>query len=91
MSESNLRERLRKFLHGTWRGAKRLQGLQGGARAYILSLVAEEIRRPILMISSGARDAEDLFEDLTFFVGEERAAAPLRKRLHLFPSWEVLR
>jgi transcription-repair coupling factor (superfamily II helicase) len=90
MSDSNLTERLQKFLQGTWAGVKRLQGLQGGARAYILSLVAEEIRRPILIISSGAREAEDLFDDLTFFLGEGRALPPLRKRLHLLPSWEVL-
>ena len=90
MSEGHLRGRLQKFLHGNWTGVKRLQGVQGGARAYILSLVAEEIRRPIVIISPGARDAEDLFDDLTFFVGEERALAPLRKRLHLLPSWEVL-
>jgi transcription-repair coupling factor (superfamily II helicase) len=88
MSEANLRERLHKFLDGSWTGAKRLQGLQGGARAYILSLIAEDIRRPILIISPGARDAEDLFDDLNFFLGEE--LSPLRKRLHLFPSWEVL-
>jgi transcription-repair coupling factor (superfamily II helicase) len=90
MSEGHLRGRLQKFLQGNWTGVKRLQGVQGGARAYILSLVAEEIRRPIVIISPGARDAEDLFDDLTFFVGEERALAPLRKRLHLLPSWEVL-
>jgi transcription-repair coupling factor (superfamily II helicase) len=85
-----LTDRLEHFLSGTWTGNKRIQGLQGGARAYVLALVAARARRPILAITSSAREAEKLFDDLTFFLGEDRALAPLRKRLHLFPSWEVL-
>ncbi len=90
MSNGALGDKLQKFLQGTWAGAKRLQGLQGGARAYILSLVAEKNPRPILVVSPGAPDAENLFDDLGFFLGEERSLPPFRKRLHLFPSWEVL-
>jgi transcription-repair coupling factor (superfamily II helicase) len=86
----SLIDRLEHFLTGTWTGSKRIQGLQGGARAYVLALVAARARRPILVITSSAREAEKLFDDLTFFIGEDRALAPLRKRLHLFPSWEVL-
>jgi transcription-repair coupling factor (superfamily II helicase) len=85
-----LTDRLEHFLSGTWTGSKRIQGLQGGARAYVLALVAATARRPILAITSSAREAEKLFDDLTFFLGEDRALAPLRKRLHLFPAWEVL-
>jgi transcription-repair coupling factor (superfamily II helicase) len=85
-----LTDRLEHFLSGNWTGSKRIQGLQGGARAYVLALVAARARRPILVITSSAREAEKLFGDLTFFLGEDRALAPLRKRLHLFPSWEVL-
>jgi transcription-repair coupling factor (superfamily II helicase) len=87
MSEDTLRDKLHKFLQGPWAGPKRLQGLQGGARAYILSLIAENHRRPLLVISPSGSDAENLFDDLAFFLGEERL---LRERLHLFPSWEVL-
>ena len=86
----SLTDRLEQFLSGTWTGSKRLQGLQGGARAYVLALVALRARRPILAITSSTREAEKLFDDLTFFFGEDRALAPLRKRLHLFPAWEVL-
>src|SRR5712692_6778944 len=90
MSDAALREKLQRFLRGTWTGAKRVQGLQGSARAYILSLVAADYRRPILVVSPSGRDAENFYDDLVFFMNEDRTLAPFRKRLHLFPSWEVL-
>ncbi|MGH7870734.1 MAG: transcription-repair coupling factor, partial [Candidatus Binatia bacterium] len=90
MTAIPLVERLERFLHGTWTGAKRIQGLQGGARAFILSLAVARAQRPTLIITASAREAENLYEDLAFFTGEERAMAPFRRRLHLFPSWEVL-
>ena len=90
MSDRPLRDKLQKFLQGTWTGAKRLQGLQGGARAYVLSLISENNRRPLLVVCPGTTDAENLFDDLGFFLGEEPSLPPLRKRLHLLPSWEVL-
>jgi transcription-repair coupling factor (superfamily II helicase) len=55
-----------------------------------LGLAAAENNRPILIIAASAQDAENLHGDLSFFLGEEPSLAPLRKRLHLFPSWEVL-
>jgi transcription-repair coupling factor (superfamily II helicase) len=90
MTATVLADRLARFLNGTWNGSKRVQGLQGGARAYVLSLIAARADRPMLIISAGAREAETLYDDLNFFLGEERAPAPIRKRVHLFPSWEVL-
>ena len=44
---------------------------------------------PIITLAASAQAAESLYDDLAFFLGEERGA-PLRKRLHLLPSWEVL-
>jgi transcription-repair coupling factor (superfamily II helicase) len=90
MSDLDLGAKLERFLQGTWTGIKRVQGLQGGARAYGLSWVAEKSRRPILIIVPTASDAENLYDDLAFFFGEERSLPPFRRRLHLFPSWEVL-
>jgi transcription-repair coupling factor (superfamily II helicase) len=90
MTDTALSDRLGHFLQGSWTGAKRVQGLQGGARAFVLSLVAHSGRRPILIITASAHDAENLYDDLTFFLGEERSLPPVLKRLHLFPSWEVL-
>ncbi len=90
MAPSSLQEKITAFLLGSWQGEKRIYGLQGGARAYFLSLVAERIGRPLLVISPTTREAENLFFDLAFFLGEEKALSPLQKRLHLFPSWEIL-
>ena len=90
MNDFDLGAKLECFLQGTWTGAKRVQGIQGGAKAYVLSLVAEKSRRPMLIIAPTPSDAENLYDDLGFFLGEERSLPPFRKRLHLFPSWEVL-
>ena len=90
MIDLPLADRLEAFLRGTWTGGKRIQGLQGGARAYVLALAAARLRRPILAITSSTREAEKLYDDLLLFLGEERSLAPFRKRLHLLPSWEVL-
>ncbi|HEX9445545.1 MAG TPA: transcription-repair coupling factor, partial [Candidatus Binatia bacterium] len=62
---------------------------KGGARGYLLSLLAAERRAPILVVAPTTRDAEQLFADLGFFLGEAEAT-PLDKRLHLFDSWEIL-
>ncbi|HXK27098.1 MAG TPA: hypothetical protein VJ646_02460, partial [Candidatus Binatia bacterium] len=83
MSDPSLNERLGRFLDGAWQGAKRVQGIQGGARAYVLSLVAARSRRPLLVVAATPREAENLYDDLTFLLGEERALPPLRRRLHL--------
>ncbi|MGE5216880.1 MAG: transcription-repair coupling factor [Chloroflexota bacterium] len=90
MTGSSLADRFERFLQGSWTGAKRIQGLQGGARAYLLSLAVARRRRPILVIAASGRDAESLFEDLNFILGEEDGPAPLRRGVRLFPSWEVL-
>jgi transcription-repair coupling factor (superfamily II helicase) len=90
MTHVVLRDKLQNFLQGSWTGAKRVQGVQGSARSYILSLVAQNCRRPILVVSPSARDAENLYDDLVFFSGEDPSLSPFRKRIHLFPSWEVL-
>ena len=82
-------DKLEKFLRGRWTGAKRVQGIQGGARAYALAQLAAKANRPIIALAASAQAAESLYDDLAFFLGEERGA-PLRKRLHLLPSWEVL-
>src|SRR5215467_5889095 len=90
MNDFDLGTELERFLQGSWTGARRIQGIQGGATAYVLALVAERSRRPILIITPTTGDAENLYDDLGFFLGEERSLPPFRKRLHLFPSWEIL-
>jgi transcription-repair coupling factor (superfamily II helicase) len=83
-------EHLHRFVQGRWAGARRMQGIQGGARAFVIARVAASRHRPMLVVAPSASDAEDLYDDLAFFLGEERDLPPLRKRLHLLPSWEVL-
>ena len=90
MSTIALADRLANFLQGKWRGCKRVQGVQGGARAFVLSLIAERLRQPIVIVAAGASEAENLFDDLNFFLGADPDASLLHSRLHLFPSWEVL-
>ncbi len=90
MISSSLQEKIGPFLQTKWRGEKRLHGLQGGARAYFFSLVAERSPQPLLVIMPTAREAENFFLDLAFFLGEDRDLSPLQKRLHFFPSWEIL-
>jgi transcription-repair coupling factor (superfamily II helicase) len=90
MSTLALADRLANFLRETWTGSKRVQGLQGGAHAFALSLIAEGGKRPMVIVAPGAREAENLYDDLAFFLDADAATEPLRSRLHLFPSWEVL-
>src|SRR6476659_8515168 len=90
MTELALAQRIENFLQGNWTGSRRIQGLQGGARAYMLALAARRANRPFLIVCPSAREAEYLYEDLIFFLGEADSGAPLQKRVHLFPSWEVL-
>ena len=51
-------------------GERRVSGLQGGARAYFLSLVLKRRDAPVLVIAPTPREAERLFLDLAFFLGE---------------------
>lgn len=90
MISTPLQEKIEHLLKGDWHGEKRIHGLKGGASAYVLSLHAAKTKRPILVIAPTIREAETLFQDLSFFLGEEQISAPLDKRLHLFPPWEVL-
>ncbi|MDP6495148.1 MAG: transcription-repair coupling factor, partial [Dehalococcoidia bacterium] len=90
MNQSPLLERLDSFITGEWKGERRIHGLQGGAKAYALSLIASKTKSPLLVITPSTREAESLFLDLAFFLGEENHPSPLEKRLHLFPSWEIL-
>ena len=90
MNASELEQAVHRFFSGKWTGAKRLQGLQGGALAYVLATAAAQRNRPMLVIAATTHDAENLHDDLSFFIGEEPSSAPFRKALHLFPSWEVL-
>jgi transcription-repair coupling factor (superfamily II helicase) len=90
MNPAGLDKTLKALVQSGWIGEKRLHGLKGGAPAFFLSRLATLSRRPILAVAPTAREAEGLFSDLTFFLSENGASDPLSKRIHLFPSWEIL-
>src|ERR1041384_2620015 len=90
MTEISLAQRIENFLQGNWSGSRRIQGLQGGGSADVLARAARHANRPFLLVCPSAREAEYLYEDLIFFLGEPYGGAPLQKRVHLLPSWEVL-
>ncbi len=87
---SSLQEKIAPFLLKKWEGEKRIHGLKGGARAFYLSLIAQGRNQPMVILAPTPREAEELYLDLAFFLKEERDLSPLRKRLHFFPSWEIL-
>ncbi len=87
---SPLWDKVEELFQGDWKGAKRLQGLSGGTKAYLISLFAACSRHPILALTATPKQAEVLFHDLGFFLGSTVAGSPVDKRLHLFPSWDVL-
>jgi transcription-repair coupling factor (superfamily II helicase) len=86
---SQLNEKIQPLVAGSWTGEKRISGLKAGARGYLLSLIAEKRRAPILAVAAATREAEQLYRDLAFFL-DETDASPLEKRLHLLASWEIL-
>jgi len=86
----SLKDRVEGFLDGDWTEVKRLQGLTGGARAYFLSLLTNGAGRPLVVLAPSTKEAEVLYQDLFFFLGENELAAPLEKRLHLYPAWDIL-
>ena len=87
---SRLQEKIAPFLQKNWQGEKRVHGLKGGARAFFLSLIAAGRDQPMVILAPTPGEAESLYLDLAFFLQEERDLSPLAKRLHFFPSWEIL-
>jgi len=67
-----------------------VQGLQGGARAYFLWRFAQRFPRPCIVVCASSQEAEALVEDLRFLFGETEGTAPLARRVHLFPAWDVV-
>ncbi|MGH7425007.1 MAG: CarD family transcriptional regulator, partial [Candidatus Methylomirabilales bacterium] len=62
-------------------GALSLCGLWGGARTLVVAEVARALRRPLVVVTTTLREAEELTADLRFFLD--------RDRVHLFPEPEV--
>jgi transcription-repair coupling factor (superfamily II helicase) len=69
-----------------WKKWKRigLTRLAGSSKAYFLSHWREKVRGPLLVIVPHLRNAENLLEDLRFFMDESEVPS------FLFPPWETL-
>ena len=60
------------ILDGIRQGEKRaaVSGLAGSATAFLLADLAERLTAPVLVLTAGADEAQDLYEDLAFLLGE---------------------
>ena len=90
MASLSLDDKISRLLSHDWRGEKRISGLQGSAKAYAVFLAARRLDGPLLVLTPTVKEAEALFRDLLFFLGEEEQAKPLDSRAHLFPGWDIL-
>ena len=90
MTSLSLDDKISQLLTHEWRGEKRISGLHGSAKAYAVFLAARHLDCPLVVLVPTVKEAERLFLDLSFFLGEEAVASPLERRLHLFPGWDIL-
>ena len=90
MTSPSLNDQISRLLTHEWRGEKRIAGLHGSAKAYAVFLAARHLDCPLIVLMPTVKEAERLFLDLSFFLGEEAVASPLERRLHLFPGWDIL-
>ncbi|MFD1362576.1 transcription-repair coupling factor [Lentibacillus salinarum] len=59
-----------------------IAGLSGSARSLFVSIVNEALDRPVLLVTHQLVQAQELYDDLAAFVGEER--------VHLYPVNELI-
>ncbi len=75
-------KRIRAALDGGTARALDIVGPWGSAKSVIAIQAAVAIEHSLVLVTSGRIEAENAFEDLCTFAGEERCA--------LLPAWEVL-
>jgi transcription-repair coupling factor (superfamily II helicase) len=68
---------------------RRIFGLRGSARAYLVARFLGASPRPSVVIAAGAREAEVWVGALRFFLGEDERSTALERRVHWFPAWDV--
>ncbi len=59
-----------------------LSGAWGAAKSKLVAQIAEQIRRPVLVIGAGRIEAEEISDDLATFASREKVI--------LFPAWQTL-
>ncbi len=60
-----------------------VSGLQGSAKSFILSLISRRINKTLIVITPSEKEAKDIHQDITFFLGNENKAL-------IYPSWDFL-
>ncbi len=75
-------------------GGIRISGLEGSARAYLISKLYKKTESNLVIITPSSRSAERLYDDLNFFLGsaEEPFSPDLSRgsEILLYPSWGTL-
>jgi len=86
---SSLRDAVRRA--STTRAGERLrvEGLRGGARAFLIAEAHRAAPSPYVVLASSAAEAEALAIDLALFLGEDRTTPALLRRVQSFPAWDV--
>ncbi len=83
--QAGLRAELANFPNLLWR----LQGLGGGAPAYVLSRLLDGQDRAALVVVADEKAAEEMVVELQAFVGEAGDDSFLARRVHLFAAREA--
>ncbi|HUA33899.1 MAG TPA: transcription-repair coupling factor [Candidatus Binataceae bacterium] len=66
-----------------------IMGLRGTANVLMLREAALKVQRPILVVTSLAREAEALAGEAALFLDESLESDAATRRVHLLPAWEV--
>ncbi len=66
-----------------------LTGLKGAGASLMIRECALRLRRPLLVVTALAREAEALAGELAFFLDEASEAGTTGGRVHLYPGWEL--
>lgn len=83
--QAALRGELAHFPRLSWR----LQGLSGGAPAYVLWRLLDGLDRAALVVVADEKAAEELVAELQAFAGEASDDSFLARRVHLFAAREA--
>ena len=79
-SDPSIRELLEKITLGE--GKITIAGLNGAARAFLLSLLFRHLRRTLIVIVPTEKEADSLYRDISFFLGNDGSV--------LLPPWDLL-
>jgi transcription-repair coupling factor (superfamily II helicase) len=84
------------FLEAIRNGAKDISigGLWGSSKAYLISLIRQEFQSPCLIVTPSQKQAEEVYEDLTFFCQHPFRPTPGpsqegNSEVYLYSQWDI--